>query len=210
MRRWTGLAVAVLVAMALGRLITEKVPVTPSADGPFVRHGVVGRAVPLRYADVTVTGVRTARFLEGPDVVAATGRFVLVDLRVHARPDAVTLLGVELVDGAGRRYAASDRGSACPANTTAPAGVPWFARFCFDVPRRALAGAHLRIAKGDYGVNGSGQRRDDLADVDLGIDRGRAARLWADDLTFDSARPGLDPPATTPVPHPVPAEEDGS
>jgi hypothetical protein len=209
-RRWAGVAVAVLAAMALGRVITEKVPVNPTADDPFVRHGVVGRTVELRYADVTVTGIRAARLLEGTDFVAAAGRFLLVDLKLRAHPDATTFLGVELVDAAGRRYAASDRGSACPANTTAPAGVPWFARFCFDVPKRALAGARLKVAKGDYGVNGSGQRRDDQADIDLDIDHERAAQLWADDLTFEGSLPGFDPPPTTPVPNPVPSEEESS
>jgi hypothetical protein len=65
-------------------------------------------------------------------------------------------------------------------------GIRMYAMACFDVPRSALAGSRFRFSLGDYGVNGSGQRRDDLADIDLGISDADVARWWRQDVTYQA------------------------
>lgn len=193
MRRWAGLAVVVVAAMALGRVITDHVTVEGSADRPFVHTGSLGSPVHLEYADVTATGVRAAPAFTGTSPVKAGGRFLVVDLKVVARSEPTSLQGLYLLDGEGRRYAPTDRGTGCAKGTQAPTGLPWYLMVCFDVPERALEGARIVVARGGYGVNGSGQRRDDQARISLGIDGGDADRLWSAGGAFEPDFPGLAP-----------------
>lgn len=197
MRRWAGLAAVVLAAMALGRVITDHVSVDGAADKPFVRTGTASAVVHLEYADVSVLGVRAAPAIGGSSPVAAGGRFLLVDLEVVAQRDATSLLGIYLRDRDGHRYVFTDRGSGCANSTQAPTGLPWYLTVCFDVPKRALAGSSIVVARGDYGVNGSGQRRDDQARISLGVDAAKADRLWAASGSFEPEFPGPDPLDTT-------------
>jgi hypothetical protein len=199
LRTGAGLAAVVLVAMAVGRVITDTMPVNDLASQPFVRTSEVGRSVALRYADVEVTGVRAGPHLYGAEPIAAAGQFLLVDLRIVARAESTRLLGFALLDRAGRRYAPMGRGATCPTNTTAPAGVPWYAVFCFDVPKSRLAGMVLEVSKGDHGVDGTGQARDDLARISLGVDAARAKELAASRTAWRGQFPGLDPMDRTPV-----------
>lgn len=199
MRRWAGLAAALLVAMAVGRVITDALPLDGAVDQPFVRVGTVGHAVALSYADVTAQQPRVARQILGVETVKAAGRFLVVDLELRATREPTFFAGVQVIDAQGRRYAPMDRGSSCPTSTTAPTGVRWYAMFCFDVPRSALAGAKVLVARGEYGSDGSDQRRDDLASIDLGIDRADADRLWSNDLSYESQAPGLERVDTSPV-----------
>ena len=199
MRKWAALAVLVLVAMAVGRVITDTVPVNDLASQPFVRTGQVGRPVSLRYADVEVTGVRAGPHLYGAQPIAAAGQFLLVDLRIVASTESTRMAGFELVDRAGRRYAPMDRGSSCATSTTAPAGVPWFALLCFDVPKRRLEGMVLEVAKREHGVDGSGQARDDLARISLGIGATKAKQLAASRTAWKGQSPGFDPMDSAPV-----------
>lgn len=199
MRRVVGLAVAVVAAMALGRAVTELLPVDQVDVKPFVRTGVVGKPVHLSYADVTVSHVLVARRLYGADPVKAAGRFLVLDLRLRASRESTFLQGFDLYDAQGRRYAPMSRGASCAEVTTAPTGVPWWVRVCFDVPRSALAGAHVVVARGPYDVDGSGQRRDDQARVDIGISDADATRLWAKDVAYDGYQDGFGPVSTTPT-----------
>ena len=199
MRKWAALAAVVLVAMAVGRVITETVPVNEIATEPFVRTGEVGEVVALRYADVEVTGVRAGPHLYGAEPIAAAGQFLLVDLRIVARSESLSMFGFALIDRDGRRYAPMGRGATCPTNTTAPAGVPWYAVFCFDVPKSALDGMVVELAKGDHGVDGANQRRDDLARIDLGIDQASAKEMAASRTAWQGEYPGFDPMDTAPV-----------
>jgi len=205
---WVGLGVAVIAAMALGRVITERVPVDETVVDPFVRSGTVGEQVELRYADVEVTRVRAAPRLYGVDPIAAAGRFLLVDLELSAARESTTMLGFYLLDAEGRRYSPTNRGSSCSMNTTVPTGLRWYAMFCFDVPREALEGVRMVVAKGDYGVRASGLRRDDLAEIDLGVDADRARELWGADVAYEAAMPGLEPLDSDPVTESPEAAED--
>ena len=184
MRRTLSVVAVVIAAMAIGRVITDHVPDEDKVAQPFVRAGSLGESVRLRYGDVKVTGIRVATRLEGADVVVAAGRFLVVDLSYRASGEPRRFLGLELRDAHGRRFSPTDRGSTCPTNLGGLTGIRTYAMACFDVPRSALAGAKFRVSLGDYGVNGSGQRRDDLAEIDLGISTAEAARWWRQDLTF--------------------------
>lgn len=184
MRRTLGVVAVVIAAMAIGRVLTDHFPDEEKLAEPFVRHGIVGETVPLRYGDVRVTGVRVATRLEGADAVVAAGRFLIIDLAYRAKGEPRRFLGLGVVDSHGRRYVATTRGSTCSQNLEGPTGIRMYAMSCFDVPRSALAGAKFRFSLGDYGVNGSGQRRDDLAEIDLKISPSDADRLWRQDLTY--------------------------
>lgn len=184
MRRTLAVVAVVVATMAIGRLLTDHLPDEERLAAPFVRNGSVGETVHLRYGDVRVIGVRVATRLEGADVVVAAGRFLVVDLAYRAKGEPRRFLGLEVRDSYGRRYDATARGSTCPQNLEGLTGIRMYAMACFDVPRSALPGARFRFSLGDYGVNGSGQRRDDLAEIDLKISPGEAARLWSQNLTY--------------------------
>lgn len=199
MRRWAGLAAALVAAMAVGRVITDALPLDEAVDQPFVRTGTVGNAVDLSYAAVTAEQPRVARRIVGVQPVQAAGRFLVVDLELRATRESTFFEGVQVVDAKGRRYAPMDRGTSCSTTTTAPTGVRWYAMFCFDVPRSALAGARVVVARGAYEVDGSDQRRDDLASIDLGIDEAEADRLWSHDIAYKAQAPGFQTIDTSPV-----------
>lgn len=184
MKRTAGVALLVVAAMAIGRLLTDHFPGDEKVADPFVRHGEVGESVNLRYGDVRVTGVRVARMLDGADAAVPAGRFLIVDLAYRATGEPRRFLGLEVRDAHGRRFDPTTRGSSCPQNLAGLTGIRMYAMACFDIPRSALAGARFRFSLGGYGVNGSGQRRDDLAEIDLGISTAEATKLWAQDLIY--------------------------
>lgn len=194
MKRTAGVVLLVVAAMAIGRLLTDHFPGDDKLADPFVRHGSVGETVQLRYGDVRVTGVRVARMVDGADAAVAAGRFLIVDLAYRAKGEPRRFLGLELWDSHGRRFDPTTRGSSCPQNLAGLTGIRMYAMACFDIPRSAVAGARFRFSLGGYGVNGSDQRRDDLAEIDLGITKDEAKKLWAQKLTYnatnaDSTRP---------------------
>ena len=186
MRRTLGVVAVVIAAMAIGRVLTDHFPDEDQVAEPFVRHGSLGETVHLRYGDVRVDGVRVATRLEGADAVVAAGRFLIVDLTYRASGEPRRFLGLELRDSQGRRFSPTDRGATCPTNLEGMTGIRMYAMACFDVPRSALAGSRFRFSLGDYGVNGSGQRRDDLADIDLRISDADVARWWRQDVTYQA------------------------
>ena len=184
MRRTLSVVAVVITAMAIGRVLTDHFPDEEQVAEPFVRHGSLGETVHLRYGDVRVDGVRVGTRLEGADAVVAAGRFLIVDLTYRASGEPRRFLGLELRDAQGRRFSPTDRGATCPTNLEGMTGIRMYAMACFDVPRSALTGARFRFSLGDYGVNGSGQRRDDLAEIDLGISDADTARWWRQDRTY--------------------------
>lgn len=179
MRRSIATAAFVIAAMGLGRLITDHVPLDEVADRPFVHTGVVDKAVALEYADVTVTGVHVTPTITGNPAAAAGGRWLVVDTTITAKRKPTSMAGFFLVDGQERRFVTSTRGSECAASVNLPTGVPTYASFCFDIPRHALEGARLMATRGAWSTHESEFRRDDLADIDLGIAGSDVNGLWA-------------------------------
>ncbi len=190
---WLGAAAAVLAAMWLGQLIVDHIPVDTAASDPFPRGGHLGDPVRLRYADVTVTDVLAGRGLTTTTSAAApAGIFLVLPLTVVARGSDRTFLGFDLVDRRGVHYEPTLRGG-CGTTISAPAGVPMYAMICYDIPRQALRGAHLQFALGAYNGDGAAQRRDDLADIDLGISAAEADTLWASQVAYRGQFPALTP-----------------
>jgi hypothetical protein len=177
LRRTTG-AAAILAAVAVGQVVTSRVPVLGSDDPPFVETGDVGQAVHLSYADVEVTDVRPAHYLAPPIstelVRMAGGVWVLVSVTATATEEPVVLHTAWLVDDEGRSYRSSTR-SECAPTVELPTGLPTYALFCFDVPPDRLAGLHFRLARGELDTETDA---DDLADVDLAVSGGDA-KSWA-------------------------------
>ncbi|MFI9487643.1 hypothetical protein ACIG47_14735 [Promicromonospora sp. NPDC052451] len=174
---WKGSAL-VVGAVTAGCALVTYLPQDTALEDPFVVEGGVGETLDLTYAELTVTDVRVADTLSGvTETAVAGGTFVVVDATWRATQGLTTFVGAEVTDAEGRRF--------WPANladcTTAPKAQPgyaWRATYCFDVPRDALAGATVRLARGDQAEEHAGQRRDAVAVVDLGITGGEADELW--------------------------------
>lgn len=159
----------VLAAMATGRAVTDLIPVNDVVAAPFFHDAGVGAPITLSMASVEVTGVRVGPLVTGRSAAKAGGRWLVVDTRLTATRQP-TILFATLIDRSGRHHFAANRAEDCITNGALPTGVPWHGSFCFDVDKRALDGATLLVHRGDYGDEGDGFRRDDVARIDLGID----------------------------------------
>lgn len=186
---WKGTAL-VLGAVTAGCALVTYVPQDMSVDAPFLVEGEVGETLDLTYAELTVTEVRVADVLTSPaEAAAAAGTFVVVDATWRATQGETTFSGAEITDEQGRRFWPSTRGG-CSTSASAQPGYAWRATYCFDVPRDALEGATVRLARGDQTEEHAGQRRDAVAVVDLGITPGRADQLWEATETVSPEAPG--------------------
>ncbi|EAP98345.1 hypothetical protein JNB_15313 [Janibacter sp. HTCC2649] len=180
MRRTIAMGAFVIAAMGLGRLITDHVPLEESADKPFVHHAAVDERVALDYADVTVTDVHvTPTIMGSPTASAAGGRWLVVDTELLAGRAPVTMAGFFLIDAKDHRWIPSTRAQECEQSVNLSAGVRAYASFCFDIPKHGLEGARLIATRGPWTSHESEFRRDDLADIDLGIAASEVDGLWA-------------------------------
>lgn len=175
MRRLTRNA-AVVATLAAGHGITTLLPTDKVAAAPFVTAAAVGEHVRLPYAEVRLAGIHLATKVQGqPTTATPYGRFLVVDLEVTALREPLLLAAPYLRDGEGRRYAA-DTGAQCATAVTLPTGLPRYARMCIDVPRHALDGATVVIARGAIEIDG--YRRDAVAEIELSLDSTAAELLW--------------------------------
>ena len=195
MRRAIATGAIVIAAMGLGRVINDHIPTGDVADKPFVHAGSVGRAVALDYADVTVTGVHVTPTIMGNPASAAGGRWLVVDTELLATNRPTTVAGLFLVDDRDRRWIASTRGPECAQSANLSTGVRHYASVCFDVPKKALKGAHLMVTRGAWDSHEAQFRRDDLARIDLGIDASEVESLWAGKDPVNVKESGPVPPA---------------
>lgn len=194
MRRAIASAAIVIAAMGLGRLITDHLPTTETADKPFFHDGRVGSPVALDYADVTVTGTHVTPTIMGNPASAAGGRWLVVDLELMARHSPTSMAGFFLVDANDRRWIASTRGPECATSVNLSTGVRHWASICFDVPKEALTGAQLMATRGVWDSHEAQFRRDDVARVDLGIARSEVEALWARKDAVNVKQAGPVPP----------------
>lgn len=180
MRSTIAVGAFVIAAMGLGRLITDHVPVDEVADEPFVRTGVVDETVGLDYADVKVTGVHVTPTITGTiSASAAGGRWLVVDAELLATREPVVMAGFFLIDAQDHRWIPALRAQDCVRSANLSTGVRTYASFCFDIPRKGLEGARLIATRGPWTSHESEYRRDDLADIDLGIEPSDVDRLWS-------------------------------
>jgi hypothetical protein len=176
-----------------GCTLVTYVPQDGGLEEPFVVEGAVGERLDLTYAELTVTDVRVAETLTSPaEAAAAGGTFLVVDATWRATQGDTAFAGAEVTDPQGRRFWPSTRGG-CATSTRAQPGYAWRTTYCFDVPRDALAGASVRLARGDQAEEHAGQRRDAVAVVDLGISRQEADELWEAAGTVSPEEPGFAP-----------------
>lgn len=202
-------AAVVIAALAVGRFVADNVE-TGITDKPFERHAGVGQKVHLRLGDVTVERVSVAdTIVLFRDAFTARGVFLVIDVTARGRGETDTFAGVMLEDSAGRLYGEASARVSCSGNIQAEPGVTTYARLCFDVPVSVVDDVHLQVANNEPALmGGSGQRRDDLAIIDLGLSPGEATRLVDADLALLSHNSVFSPPDPAPQPAPGPDEEE--
>lgn len=194
MRRTVARAAFVVAAMGLGRLISDHVPLADAAYEPFIHTGALEQTVRLDYAEVTVTGVHVTPTIMGNPASASGGRWLVVDTELLSPREPTVMAGFFLVDAQDRRWIASTRGSECATSASLSTGVRHYASICFDVPRKALEGARLMATRGAWDSHESEFRRDDVADVDLGIRASEVDSLWAGTEPVNVKESGPVPP----------------
>lgn len=164
-RRRLGAGVLVVVALAIGRVVTDRLPSTDIADRPFEVHASVGETVPLRVADLTVTEVEgSPTLITASDGYRTPGLWVAAKLTVVPRQESGTVTYAALRATDGRLWETAGRTRMLCASGLA--GLPTHCAAYIDAPAEALPGAVLLVARG---AGGGDLRMDDMAVIDLGI-----------------------------------------
>jgi hypothetical protein len=174
--RRLGIAALVLAALATGRAVTHAFPVDGRIEAPFVRTTGVGESLRLRYADVEAGVPAGGGELEARGSLLSTpGVWVVVPVTITARAEPRTLAYAAVRGSDGTVYTANgpaSRGGFAPG--TAQPGIPRYADVAVELPADAAVGAHLLLA-----LHSFDHRRDDLADIDLGVTRADVERWTA-------------------------------
>jgi hypothetical protein len=177
--------VAVVAALAVGRLVTDRLDLEDKEDPPFYREAAIGQVAHLAYGDVEVTDARPAQYLapQLSDELAriAGGVFVLVSTKVTATREPTQFLTARLVDRDGLEYQPS-RKSTCEQFAQSDTGLASYTLLCFDVPTAALAGLRFQTGRGSQ-IDDS-TRGDEMADIDLGISAADADEWAATDAVY--------------------------
>ncbi|WP_125773764.1 hypothetical protein [Antribacter gilvus] len=180
-----------VVAFGAACALVNVMPQGTILEQPFLVDGHVGETLDLDYAELTVTEVRTADTLASSQPAVAAGTFLVIDATWEATEGETYFAGAEVVDSQGRTHWPTSRGG-CTEGTGSQPGYAWRTTYCFDVPRDALAGATVRLARGTHVHDDqAGQRRDAVAVVDLGITRQEADELWEATDEIDVDAPGF-------------------
>lgn len=160
-----GVGLAALGLLAAGSQLQRWLPSDDDDPGsePYLRAGVVGEAVDIRTATVTVESVAGSRTVEeyGSELVSP-GVWVLARYTVVADRENTPITFAELEDGQGRIWKTSGRNvNRCLAG---PPGVEARCAAYFEVPVEALPTLRLHLARESRDT-----RYDVVADVDLGL-----------------------------------------
>lgn len=170
--RRAGAVALVLSAMAVGRVVTTAFPANDSLSDPFLKPGVVGESISLRYADVRAVTVKGSKCVSTPSTGMRTpGVFVVVPMVITTKDKPADVRYAAIVDSRGRTFQAMAGRSAFVPGMAQP-GIPRYASAIIEVPVDAVAGARLRVA-----LDGLDQRRDHMADIDLALTR-QDADTW--------------------------------
>jgi hypothetical protein len=174
-----GAGAAVLAALAVGHVVVTAFPVDERASASFVRPAVVGEPVALRYARLTAGEPTGSTVLDNDDgtLLGTPGVWLTVPLTIEAVGQPRALGFAELVGGDGHSYMVFSGGRSWFLPGTAQPGVARYATLRVELPPEAVPGAHLRL-----GLDQRDQRRDDVADIDLGLTQADAD-AWASDDT---------------------------
>ncbi|UZN04500.1 hypothetical protein [Cellulomonas sp. S1-8] len=189
--RLLGAGAAVLAALAVGHVVVTAFPVDDRVPAPFARPATIGQPVELRYARLTAGDPAGSTVLDpGLGTLLATpGVWLTVPLTIEALGQPRTLGFAELQGGDGRTYTVFTSGRSSFLPGTAQPGIPRYAAVSVEVPVEALPGAHLRV-----GLDLDDQRRDDVADIDLGLTQADAEAWAANDTPVVAVRSSDEPP----------------
>ncbi|GIH13809.1 hypothetical protein Raf01_19810 [Rugosimonospora africana] len=192
--RRLGAAAAVIVALAVGEVITDHVPDTDTQQKPFIHTGSIGKPVDVRTFDASVLSVRGAAVIEDPDPnIAASpthdtsGVWVLVRIRLVAANEPVAVTYAAVQDAEGRTYLASTRFHQpfVDGGRMLQPGVPVAGEVAFEVPVAVVPQLSIRLASpglfDDF-------RMDAMADIPLGISTG-TAQQWKATTTAATVAP---------------------
>jgi hypothetical protein len=146
---------------------------------PISGHGRIGAVVANRVFSVRVDRVDVAAALVKHDItrtitMPSLGVFVIVQLRIKSNLKPYTPGHVRLATRGGLSYAESGRTEIIGNYATYQPMVWGPASYVFEIPKNRLAGARLMLGESALLDQLSAE-----ADVDLGIDDAKAARLLA-------------------------------
>lgn len=179
-----GIGTLVIAALALGRVVTDTWPSGGSDVDAFERSVEVGETAELRFADLTLDGVRGAEVVDdGLEAASTPGAWLLLDLRFVARGRPLLVSPhVVVVDREGREFRPDRAGYPW---VEAPTGVPWAWTVAVELPPESLEDAVVRVSANDLD-----DRRDDVAVIDLGIDAERADEIAGSRFTVQTPETG--------------------
>jgi hypothetical protein len=170
--------VPLLAALAAGGLVADRTPDADQRVRPFVVSGAIDTAVPARTFDATVLAMRGAGTITaGRNARDTGGVWVLVQVRLVARDEPITLGYAALLDERGREYLATERFSqALIGGRTLQPGLPVTGEIAFEVPRAAAVRLSLRLA-----AQSLEHRMDAMIEVALPPADPAAVERWATD-----------------------------
>ena len=166
-RRKIALVVLVIVALAVGRFVSQLGSDKTGLSKLFLRDGSVGKPVELRYADITATTVEGSACVVTPSnskPYRSPGVFVVVPLKIVVRGKTASLQYAAIEDSKGRTYSTATNGRGLFEPGSAQVGVPRYATVAIEMPKDAVPGARLQI-----GLNSLYLDQDDITDIDLGV-----------------------------------------
>ncbi|MCE0539193.1 hypothetical protein LWF15_27200 [Kineosporia rhizophila] len=165
-RTRAGVAVLIIVALAVGRFVSQYSDDVLGQTRPFLREGTVGKPVDLRYAQVTATDAQGSACVSAGfnGTFRSPGVFVVVPVKIVPKGRAAQFQYAAIEDSEGRLYTTSTLGRSSFDMGSAQAGVARYATVMIEMPKDRVAGARLRLA-----LNELYTKQDDMTDIDLGI-----------------------------------------
>jgi hypothetical protein len=170
--RRAGAGVLIIAALAAGRAVTTAYDSDTGVDEPYLVSGELGRPVSLRYADVTATGVDGSTVVSPNLGMTTTGVWLVIPLKIVTKGEPAEVRYAAIQDTRGRVFLANGDRSKYAPGVSQP-GVPRYASVLVELPADAVPGARLRVA-----LDSLDQRRDSMADIDLGLTQAQAS-AWA-------------------------------
>jgi hypothetical protein len=174
--RSVGAGALVLAALAVGRVVTDRLPDAEAViEAPVERHAAIGEAAHLRVGEVTVREVtgstEWAGVIEGK---RTTGVWLAadIDLLPSRRESGISYAAVR--DASGHVWDLGRGTSTCKGTI---AGVPMRCQVVIELPARAIPGAELVLRWTDFD-----ERFDDQAVVPLRLDEA-TMKGWAASTT---------------------------
>jgi hypothetical protein len=189
--RRAGAGTLIIAALAAGRVVTTAYGSDDGLSGPFLVAGTVGRPVSLRYAEVTATDVQGSTLVATSPGMTTGGVWLAVPVTIVTKGEPAEVRYAAVEDRHGRTFLANGTRSQFAPGVSQP-GLPRYATVLVEVPKDAVEGAHLRIA-----LDPLDQRRDDMADIDLGLTAADAAAWAARTDRLEVREPADTPPSAT-------------